>query len=100
MAYCEQCGRTGFDPRQMRVDEEKRTFLGPCCTKVVELAPPGVVPPADWDCGIEVSKNTGILAYASYGGMKLEFKRSPAELQAWWEEQHRLQEQSLQRQVG
>jgi hypothetical protein len=99
MAYCEKCGQKGFDPRQMRVDDVNRIFVGPCCLTVVEIAPPGggiigEVKPAEWDYGIEVSKHMGVVAYAAYGGMKVEFKRTAQELQGWWQEQQRLQSQA------
>ncbi len=78
MAQCEQCGTKGFDMREMNVDQEKRTFVGPCCNKT-----PAVKEEIQY--GIEFSSHMGLKAYATYGGLTLEFKRTREELKAWLE---------------
>ena len=86
MAYCEKCGQKGYEPQQMRVDEANRQFLGPCCAKVVEIAPPiGTVKTDEVDYGIELSKSMGLRAYVAYGGLSLQFKRTPVELKDQWD---------------
>lgn len=78
MAQCEQCGTKGFDMRDMKVDQEKRTFVGPCCNKTPVVK-------EEIEYGIEFSSHMGLKAYATYGGLTLEFKRTREELKAWLE---------------
>lgn len=87
MAYCESCNKKGFDPRVMRVDTERRIFVGPCCAQdsggnVVQLLRQE---DAEVDYGLEVSKHLGVLAYAEYGGLRLEFRRTAEEVKKFWE---------------
>ena len=78
MAMCEKCGSSGFDMREMRVGEDKKTFIGPCCLK----ADPSRAT-QDVEYGIELSSHLGLKAYVRYGGLSLEFKRTIEELKSW-----------------
>ncbi len=85
MAYCEKCGQKGFEPQQMRIDEAARQFIGPCCSKVIEILPPvGVVKTDEVDYGIELSRSAGLHAYVSYNGLSIQFKRTAKELEEAW----------------
>ena len=78
MAYCENCKSSGHDPRTLVVAKQGEAFIliGPCCL-VPQQPPP---PPPEMEYGLEVSSHYGLLAYASFGGMKVEYRRSPEQL--------------------
>lgn len=82
MALCEKCGKSGHDMRDMVADKEKQMFIGPCCIK----AQPAVLfQDTEIQFGVEVSSHMGIRAYASYGGLSVEFKKTKEEVQQWLE---------------
>ena len=83
MAQCEKCGSTGHDMREMSADAEKKMFIGPCCVK----ANPALFGSEELHYGVEVSSHMGVRAYATYGGLTLEFKKSKEEIQSWFKEQ-------------
>lgn len=101
MAYCEECGKTGYNPNEMLVNREKKIFIGPCCQRDVPVPeaigpqpPPHEVRvihlPRDADeveYGIEVSNKVGVRAFVNYAGLQLSFERSPSEIKKWAKDQ-------------
>lgn len=81
MAMCEKCGKSGLDMRDMRVDQEKKSFVGPCCIKIDPMA----FDKNEVSYGVEFSSHMGVRAYASYGGLSIEFKKTKKEIQEWME---------------
>lgn len=89
MAKCERCGTGGFDMRVMHADEKKQ-FVGPCCVKV--NADINAAFSNDLEYGLEFSSHMGLRAYASYGGLSIEFKKTQEELRKWTETSTQEQE--------
>jgi hypothetical protein len=101
MAYCEECGKTGYTPNDMLVNQEKKIFIGPCCQRDVPVPkaigpqpPPGEMRVIhlpkntdDVEFGMEISNKIGVRAYVNYSGLQLSFERSPSEIQKWAKEQ-------------
>lgn len=83
MALCEKCGTGGHDMREMQVDREKKTFVGPCCVKA---DPEKLFDRTEFHYGLEMSSHMGIKAYASYGGLTVEFKKTTEDIQKWFQE--------------
>ena len=81
MAYCENCGTKGHDPRQMAVAtrEGQYILIGPCCS-VPQQKP--IQPELEY--GFEFSSHYGLLAYAQFGGVKVEYRKTPEQLAAWF----------------
>lgn len=100
MAYCEECGKTGYNPDVMLVNREKKIFVGPCCQRDVPV-PQAIGPQPsepmkvihlpknadDVEYGFEISNKIGVRAYVNYSGLQLSFERSPSEIQKWAKEQ-------------
>lgn len=91
MAQCEKCGTVGHDMREMQVDSEKKTFVGPCCVKA---DPQKLFDKTEFHYGLEVSSHMGVKAYASYGGLTVEFKKSSEDIQRWFQENKQETEQT------
>lgn len=94
MAMCEMCGTAGYEPRQIYIDADSKTFVGPCCTsKVQHLLPLAgqvhVLPAPDESAeyGVEVSNKVGVRAYLNYGGLAITFERTPRQIRTWAEKQ-------------
>lgn len=82
MAYCENCGTKGHDPRTMAVAQNTTSqfiLIGPCC-QVRHQTPPQ----QELEYGLEFSSHYGLLAYMQYQGMKLEYRRTPEQMAAWF----------------
>jgi hypothetical protein len=81
MAYCENCSSSGHDPRTLIVAKKDEQFIliGPCC-RVPEQKPVE----RELEYGLELSSHYGLLAYAKMAGMKLEYRRTPEQLAAWF----------------
>ena len=69
MAFCEACGVSGIDRREMHPDPETGLFLGPCCFGKKDLT-----------VGVELSTTRGLKAYLKYNGLVIEYKKSFKEL--------------------
>ncbi len=75
MASCENCGTMGIDPKDIMVVQARGQciLIGPCC----------YIPTEQWNekgdlsYGLEISSAYGILAYAEYEGLKVEFRKTP-----------------------
>jgi hypothetical protein len=80
MASCEHCKTTGIDPRTIVVAqrEGQHILIGPCCYVPQEKPE---TDPTQVSYGLEVSSNYGVLAYVEYGGVKLEFRKTPQQVQ-------------------
>lgn len=83
MAQCEKCGTGGHDMRDMQTDAEKKKFIGPCCVKA---DPTKLFENSEFHYGLEVSSHMGVKAYASYGGLTVEFKKTKEEIQRWMDQ--------------
>lgn len=64
--------------RNMQVDPENKTFVGPCC---LTAQPTMGVPAVEY--GVEFSSHMGLKAYVTYNGLTMEFKKTREELKAW-----------------
>lgn len=92
MAQCEKCGSGGHDMRDMLTDREKKTFVGPCCVKA---DPTKLFEQAEFHYGLEVSSHMGVKAYASYGGLTVEFKKTKEEIQTWLDQAKQEQAEEI-----
>lgn len=81
MAYCENCNSSGHDPRTLVVatKNEQYILIGPCC-RVPDEKP---VEP-DVEYGLELSSHYGLIVYGKYGGMKVEYRRTPQQMAQWF----------------
>jgi hypothetical protein len=88
MAYCENCGSKGHDPRQLAVATKEGQFIliGPCCS-----IPQQNPQEPETEYGLELSSHYGLLAYAKFGGMKVEYRRTPDQMKAWFNKNQQLQ---------
>lgn len=80
MALCEKCGSSGHDMKNMKVDDDNKTFVGPCCVKI---DPEKLFDQTEVQYGVEFSSHVGLKAYATYGGFTVEFKKTKEELNKW-----------------
>lgn len=97
MAYCENCGTKGHDPRVLVVVKNKDDqfiLAGPCCVVQQQAQTP-----PDIEYGLELSSHYGLIAYAKYGGLKMEYRRTPEQLKQWFGPNQQPQEQSTQHPV-
>lgn len=79
MASCENCKRSGIDPNQMSVVElgpgGEKILIGPCCIGAqVEVPEPQV------QYHLEFSSQNGLIATVEYGGLRIEYKKTPQQL--------------------
>ena len=81
MASCEKCHKKDIPFTEMRTAEEdgEKLLVGPCC------ANPELPPALGYH--FEVSSKNGIVANVEYGGLRLEYKRSPTQLSRQQEKQ-------------
>ena len=94
MAMCEKCNTKGYEPSQMYIDWDDKSFVGPCCTgKVRNLrslpsAQVAILPARqdDVEYGVELSNKVGVKAFVRMGGLDVSFERSPKQLKTWAEE--------------
>lgn len=77
MAACENCGKSGFDRRQMEIDSVRRLIIGPCCAQKA-LQSPDVQ--SDIEYGLHISSKTGVTAYLQGAGLSVMFNKSPEEI--------------------
>jgi len=88
MAYCENCNSKGHDPRTLVVATKDDQFIliGPCCSVKQQT------PDREVEYGLELSSHYGLLAYAKFSGMKVEYRKSPEQLAAWFQKPVQLQQ--------
>ena len=93
MAMCEVCSKSGYLPEFMSIRDQ--IFVGPCCQTSSDLPVnfrrgPQIInlpiKPDDVEYGFELSNKAGVKAYATYGGLSLQFERSPSQIRRWMEE--------------
>ena len=64
MAYCENCGTRGIDPRKMVGDATRNLLVGPCCAENVKEAKVTVLPPVGEEqneFGFTLSSDFGVI---------------------------------------
>ena len=93
MAYCENCGKTGLDPRSMFADPNRKLFMGPCCAPPMTgegaVATVEVLPAEDQnDFGLEISNTFGVLAYGQFGGLQFKYRRPIETMPDWFQKGH------------
>jgi hypothetical protein len=81
MAYCENCGSKGHDPRTLVVAQKEDQFIliGPCCS-----VPQEKPQEPDVEYGLELSSHYGMLLYGKFGGLKVEYRRTPEQMRQWF----------------
>lgn len=74
MASCEKCHTRDIPFTEMRTSEVdgEKLLVGPCCAE--EGLPPA------FDYHFEASSKNGVLASVGYGGLRLEYKKTPEQL--------------------
>lgn len=78
MASCENCKRSGIPPEQMmvvgvsQVPGAEKILIGPCCI--------GAPVEPQMNYHFELSSKRGLIATMSFGGLSLQYKKSPEEL--------------------
>lgn len=95
MASCENCKTTGIDPRTIVVAkrDDQHILIGPCCYVPAERQE---TDPNQVQYGLEVSSNYGVLAYVEYQGLKLEFRKTPQQVQKLYSKYVGGQEEHVQ----
>lgn len=78
MASCENCHTRGIKADDIRVHEfpdGEKILIGPCCVGAkVRMQP-------ELNYHLELSSQNGFVATVEYGGLKIEYKKSPEQLQ-------------------
>lgn len=73
MAYCEACGATGLNRKEMRVDTKAKLMVCITCFEKDDIK-----------LGVEMSSKAGVKAYLTYNGFSIEYKKDwdklPAEV--------------------
>jgi len=78
MASCENCYTRGIKAEDIKVHEfpdGEKILVGPCCVgEKIRMQP-------QLDYHFELSSKNGLLVSVEYGGLKVEYKKTPEQLQ-------------------
>lgn len=78
MASCENCFKRGIKADDIKVHEfpnGEKILIGPCCVGAQVRMTPHL------DYHFELSSKNGLVATVEYAGLKVEYKKTPEQLQ-------------------
>lgn len=84
--HCENCWKAGYTQEQVTVDQVRRIFVGPCCPVAPgSQVPSPVTEEPTFEYGIMITSRRGIVAFAQYGGLSIQYHKDQDEIRDWFE---------------